>query len=103
MTASMASIRVVALRFAPPGPSATNSMKSSSGSESENGSRTRPGGIKRAEWTPTPNPARVAAYSPLKLPLVQAMRQDRPAFSSAANAFARVIVDFRGELTRDFH
>ena len=63
-----------------------------SGSRDVWGISTSPSGINPLACTVTPKPAKQAALSPLKLPLVQAMRHVRPARSNASSATARVML-----------
>ena len=63
----------------------------SSGRPARSGTGTRPGGIRPRVCAITPRPARAAAISPFRLPLVQAIRHARPCRSSTSSARARVM------------
>src|ERR1700761_529867 len=74
----------------PPGPRMTNSISGNFGRPRAGAMTASPCGISRTEWGIRPRPARAAAVSALRLPLVKAMRQARRAFSNVLIALLRV-------------
>src|SRR5271166_4785780 len=73
-------------------PTTTNSTSASSGSRHAAFISMRPSGIRPRACTATPRPANAAARTPLRLLLVQAMRQVRPCRSSVSSATDRVML-----------
>jgi hypothetical protein len=79
-------------RVALPLPSRTNSTVPRSGSPWPFGISTRPAGIRPWGTIVMPSPASAAVRKPLKLPLVQTIRQEQPDRSSSASAISRVML-----------